>query len=144
MFDGYAIPKDIPYNLQAEESVLSSCMVDPQAFGSCQPLHPEDFFGHDQRRLYEAICRLRERGRGINQITVAHELGEALNEIGLVYISTIISELPTPVGCEWSAEIVRECSRRRKALAQLGQAARDVYNGKLPGTPENPRRGREP
>lgn len=142
-FDRYAKP-DVPYNLLAEESVLASCMVDPQAFGLCQPLKPSDFFGHDHRRIYEAILRLRGRGRGINQITVAHELGAALNEIGLVFLSNIITELPTPVGCEWSAEIVRECAVRRATIDRLGKEVRDVYNGSLPATPETPRRGREP
>ena len=79
-------------------------------------LRPADFFREKNAWVYEAATELWERDESINQITVAHELDrrERLEEIGgQSYLGDIIRQLPTSVGVEFYAHIVRRDSTYR-------------------------------
>src|SRR4030067_219213 len=64
-----------PHDIEAEEAVIASLLVDPEAIYRVAPtLKPEDFFREKNAWAFEACLALSERNQSINQITVAHEL----------------------------------------------------------------------
>ncbi|HFE66973.1 MAG TPA: replicative DNA helicase, partial [Chloroflexi bacterium] len=51
-----------PHNLEAEEAVLGSLLIDPDAiYDVANFLHPHDFYKVQNKWIYEAILALNER-----------------------------------------------------------------------------------
>src|SRR3972149_5026089 len=74
-----------PHDIEAEEAVIASLLVDPEAIYRVAPtLKPEDFFREKNAWAFEACLALWERNQSINQITVSHELARRgrLEEVG--------------------------------------------------------------
>jgi replicative DNA helicase len=74
-----------PHNIEAEEAVIGSLLVDPEAIlKTVISLKPEDFYREKNQWLYEGCLSLYERNEAINQITVAQEVARQgkLDEVG--------------------------------------------------------------
>src|SRR5438552_647292 len=122
-----------PHDIQAEESVVASLMVDDEAILKVAPvLQPRDFFREINGWTYDACLALWERNETINQITVAHELerrGRLEDVGGLTFLSELILNLPTPIGVEHYAQIVKRDATYRQMIgvatniAQIGYQA---------------------
>ncbi len=122
-----------PYDIQAEESVVASLLVDGEAILKVAPLlKPRDFFREANAWTFEACMALWERDEVINQVTVAHELDRRgrLEEVGgLSYLSQLITDLPTAVGVEHYAQIVRRDSTYRQMVSVASTIAQIAYQG---------------
>src|SRR3990170_1060793 len=109
-----------PFDVEAEQAVLASLMVDEDAIYKVQAVvRPEDFYREQNRWVYEACLDLWERHEAMNQVTVAHELSrrDRLEEAGGPgFLSRIVAELPTPVGVEHYAGIVRRDAAYRQLI----------------------------
>jgi replicative DNA helicase len=121
-----------PYNVEAEEAVIGSLLVDPDAIVKTAIfLKPEAFYREKNRWLYEACLALYERNEAINQITVAQELARQgkLEEIGgVAYLSHLVSVLPTSVHVEYYAQIVHRLSIMRRLIVAAGRIAAIGYD----------------
>lgn len=136
MFD-----QPLPFDEQAEESVLAALLLDPDAIAKVQPIvSAPDFFREHHGWIFEACLKLWESGEGIDQVTVAHELDRVghLDDVGgLVYLSDLVLNLPTAVGVEhWAAIVKRDAMYRRMIgaavrVADLGYRAPDDYEKSL-------------
>lgn len=130
-----------PYDANAEASVLAALLVDPDApdavDGVCDAA---DFFRDEHRWVFSACMALAKRGETVNQVTVAHELsretstktGENLLEKlpgKVAFLSRLIDELPTPVGVEHYAAIVRRDATYRRAIGEASAIIRRAYQG---------------
>ena len=97
-----------PHDIEAEEAVVASLLVDTEAIFHVTPiLKASDFFREKNGWVYEACLELWQRDEAINQITVAHELSrkERLEEAGgQTYLADIIRALPTSIGVEFYAQ----------------------------------------
>ena len=84
-----------PHDLDAEEAVIGSLLIDGTAIYSIATfLQPPDFYHEQNQWLYEACLSLYERNEAINQITVAQELArrERLESCGgAAYLSHLIA-----------------------------------------------------
>ncbi len=106
-----------PHDVEAEEAVVAALLVDSEAIFHVAPiLKPSDFFREKNGWVYEACVDLWQRDEAINQITVAHELSrkERLEDVGgQTYLGDIIRRLPTSLGAEFYAAIVKRDSTYR-------------------------------
>lgn len=106
-----------PHDIEAEEAVVAALLVDADAIYHVAPvLNPSDFFRETHAWIYEACLELWNRDDAINQITVAHELArrDRLDDIGgQSYLAELIRSLPTSVGVEFYARIVKRDSTYR-------------------------------
>lgn len=120
-----------PHDLDAEEAVLGSLLIDPEAiFKTVSLLKAEDFYREKNRWTYEGCQQLYDRKEGINQITIAHELArrqqlEAAG--GAAYLSHLVSQVPTSVHVEYYANIVRRLSMMRQIISASSQIASIGY-----------------
>ena len=122
-----------PHDIQAEESVLASVMIDAEAMDKVAAiLQPQDFFRDHNGWTFEACRALWDRRESINQVTVAHELdrrGRLEDVGGLTYLSELVLNLPTPIGAEHFAQLVKRDSTYRhmigvaSTIMQLGYQA---------------------
>jgi replicative DNA helicase len=122
-----------PFNVEAEESVIASLLVDEDAVYKVQGIvQPDDFYREQNRWAYEACLALWERNDGINQVTVAHELArrDRLEEVGGgAFLSRLVTELPTSIGVEHYARIVRRDATYRRLIGAAAQITQMAYQG---------------
>ena len=110
-----------PHDIDAEEAVNGSLLIDGQAIYNISILlRPEDFYSEQNRWLYQACVSLYERGEAIDQITVAQELerqGKLEKSGGAAYLSHLISVVPTSLDIEHFAQIVYRLSIMRQLIS---------------------------
>ena len=120
-----------PHDIEAEEAIVASLMIDPEAVYKIAPvLKADDFFREKNAWAFEACLALWERNQSINQITVSHELARRgrLEEIGgAAYLSRLVTDLPTSVGVEHYAGLVQRDSSYRKLITAAGHIAQMAY-----------------
>jgi len=123
--------KSPPNDIGAEEAVIGSLLIDPEAILKVAIfLKPEDFFSETNQWVYQACFSLYQRNEVINQITVAHELmrQDRLEQIGgAAYLSHLISIVPTSLHIEHYAQIVSNMAVMRRLITAAGQIAAVGY-----------------
>ncbi|MHB8377131.1 MAG: replicative DNA helicase [Dehalococcoidia bacterium] len=122
-----------PFDIEAEEAVIASLLVDEEAIGRVEGVvQPEDFYRDQNRWAYDACLALWARNEPINQVTLAHELArrEKLDDVGgLPYLARVTMELATPVGVEHYARIVKRDATYRAMITVGSQIVQMAYQG---------------
>jgi len=122
-----------PHDIEAEEAVIASILVDDEAIHKVAPiLRPDDFFREKNAWTYEVCLSLWDRNEAINEVTVGHELArrERLEQVGgLAYLSRLVTELPTPIGVEHYARIVKRDATYRRLIEVAGKINQMAYIG---------------
>lgn len=117
-----------PHSVEAEEAVLGSILINPEALHDVAAfLQPDDFFIVKNSWVWEAILRIQERNEEIDYLTVVEELRQQarLTEIGgPAYITYLINHTPSSIYAEAYGRIVERASLRRKMLSAASEIAR--------------------
>lgn len=122
-----------PHDLDAEEAVIGSLLIDGSTIHKVANLLKPEYFYHEQTQwLYEACQTLYERAEAINQITLAQELARR-NKLetcgGAAYLSRLIAIVPTSLDIEYYAQIVYRLAILRGLISAGGQIAAIGYQG---------------
>jgi len=121
-----ASPKLVPQSREAEEAVLGSILINPDAyFDVAEFLQPEDFYIHRHRWIWQSFSRLQESRNPIDYLTVTADLDQQdqLAEIGgPAYITALINNVPSSLHAEAYARIVEDAAVRRRMI----EAANDI------------------
>ena len=122
-----------PHDLNAEESVIGSILIDGEALTKTTAfLKPVDFYSEKNRWCFDACLALFDRSEAINQVTVAHELSlqNRLEGVGgTSYLSHLVLTVPTSVHAEHYARIVQRDSIMRQLIRVSGDIAAIGYEG---------------
>ena len=81
----YSVGKVPPQNIEAEQAVLGSVLLDSESlYAVSEILHPDDFYEKAHRLIYEVVLLLSETGSAIDLVTVTEELRrqDKLDEVG--------------------------------------------------------------
>jgi replicative DNA helicase len=123
--------KMIPHNVEAEEAVLGSLLIDPEALFRVSPfLKGEDFYIQKNAWIYEAILALHERREPVDFVTLCDELErrEQLEEVGgAAYITQLINAVPSAIHVESYGHIVEQAAVRRRLISAASQIAQLAY-----------------
>ncbi|HEU5422045.1 MAG TPA: replicative DNA helicase, partial [Nitrolancea sp.] len=115
-----AVEKLPPSNLEAEQSVLGSLLIDRDAvIRVASFLKPEDFYSGGNGAVYQAVLDLYNRRVPPDFVTVVDELErrERLQDIGGVsYLTGLIETVPTAVHIEYYARIVERTATLRRLI----------------------------
>ena len=124
--------KTVPQNVEAEEAVLGALMIDPEGiFRVLNFLRAEDFYLQKHRWVYEAIIKIHERRDPIDFLTLTTELEQQghLEAVGGgVFISQLISAVPSAINIESYGRLVEQTAVRRRLLDAASDIARLSYN----------------
>lgn len=124
----------VPANPEAEEAVLGSILIDPDAIIKVAPtLRAEDFYLEKHRWIYQAALDLYERRQPPDFITICDELerrGQLQEVGGPAYITELINAVPTAFHVEHYASIVERTSVLRRLISAAGQIAQLAYEDK--------------
>jgi len=101
-----------PQNLDAEQAVLGSLMVDRELMPVVSEiLQRSDFYAPHHATLYEVLANLYERGEPIDKVSVAEELRrrKLLDDIGGgEFLSQLLNSVPTTASAEYYAKLVAD------------------------------------
>ena len=131
----------LPHNIEAEESLIGSLLIDGECISRIAPmLQQGDFYRERNQLCYDAAVALFQRDQAIDQTTLSGELArtEKLDAAGgMAYLSHLVSITPTSVHSEDYAEIVSRTAMMRKLIAaaarisELGYKDTDDVDGTL-------------
>ncbi len=122
-----------PQDLEAERSVLGSCLLQNDTIDDVLTLVRRSYFYSDaHQKLFGAMLAMYERGvRGIDAVTVSHEL-EKRNELedigGTLAIIQILETVPHAAHAEYYARIVRDKWLQRTLIDACTETLRESYD----------------
>lgn len=122
----------IPHNREAEESLLGSILINPEAyFDVAQFLHADDFYIHRNGWIWESFTRLTEKRVPIDLLTVSEDLSQHDHLVeagGMGYITSLINRVPSALNAEAYGHIVEEYAIRRRLLSAANEVAKLAYD----------------
>ena len=124
-------PVLVPHSREAEEAVIGSVLINPEAYYDvAQFLQADDFYIERHRWIWETFNRLHERRSPIDFLTVSEELGQLgqLAEVGgPAYLTALINNVPTSLHATAYGRLVEETSVRRRMLSAAQSIAKLAY-----------------
>lgn len=121
-----------PFSQEAEEAVLGSALIDPDAVLRVRSIvKPDDFYIVKNGWVWDAILSIHERQQRCDAVTLRVELDarQQLDEIGgPAYLTYLMCAVPTAIHAEYYADAVRRKSLRRKMLRIASDMAQLAYD----------------
>lgn len=116
-----------PQNIEAEQSVLGSILLDSNALVSANEfIIPDDFYRRAHQLIFQAMLDLNEANEAIDIITLNNRL-ESKNQIedigGPSYLVEIAETVPTAANVRYYSRIVEDLSMMRKLIATANDIA---------------------
>lgn len=107
-----------PHNVEAEQSVLGSLLIERDAIIKVAAyLKADDFYINANGSIYQAVLDLYNKREPTDFITLSDELDRRglLDDVGgVTYLSSLLNTVPTAVHVEYYGRIVeRQATRRR-------------------------------
>ena len=128
----YGPDKTIPQNIEAEEAMLGSLLIDPDVISHVANLvMPEDFYLARHGEIYDVIRTLYDQGEPVDFVTVTEELErrDKLEEVGgRSYITSLVNTVPTAINAFQYAQIVQEKATLRQLINVASEIARKAYD----------------
>lgn len=120
--------RPLPMNIEAEQGVLASLLIDPECVLQVMAfLKPADFYRQMYRQVYAAICDLWRAHTPADSITLADELKRRGQREALDAVHSLPYAVPTSANVEYYARIVERCAVNRRMIAAAGKIAAIGY-----------------
>lgn len=121
-----------PHSPEAEEAVLGSILVDPDAYYEVsEHITPDSFYHARNRWVYEAITALHARQEPLDVLMIAEQLeaaGRLEDTGGLAQLAELSNAVPTSINAEYYAQVVADKATRRRLIVAAGGIAKAAYN----------------
>ena len=109
-----AIDRVPPHDMEAEQAVLGSIMLDNHMFDEVREvIQAEDFYRPTHETIYRAMEKLRGTGKPIDAITLDNALKKKGDKL---YLIELQGAVPTSLNAKSYAEIVRTNSKLRQLI----------------------------
>jgi replicative DNA helicase len=129
--DSTPAPQIIPHSREAEEAVIASILINPEAYYDVASfLRADDFYIHRHRWVWETFSRLHEQRVPIDFLTVSQELdqqGQLAEVGGPAYLTALVNNVPTSLHAEAYGHIIEETAIRRRMLSAANDIAKLAY-----------------
>jgi replicative DNA helicase len=121
-----------PHSLEAEEAVLGSLLIDPDAILDIASfLKPGAFYREQNKWIYQAILDLHEARDPLDFVTLTETLRQRsqLEDVGgEAYLISLLNAVPTSVNAKSYARIVESAALRRRMISAAGTIANLAYD----------------
>ena len=112
--------KLLPHDVEAEEAVLGSILIDGECLTRLVPLLKEGAFYRERNQLcFDAALSLFQRDQAVDQVTLAGELARTEKLVlagGMAYLSHLVSITPTSAHAEDYAQVISRTSSMRRLI----------------------------
>lgn len=130
--------KPIPHNVEAEEAVIGSLLLDRETIVKVAPiLRPTDFFLPECAAVYQAVMELYEQ-RTPSDLTLLRDalrrnnrLGDGEGQVKSSYLWKVMQSTSTPVHAEYYAKVVLRYALMRRLIAAGTQVTSLGFDEKL-------------
>lgn len=120
-----------PQNIEAEQSVLGSLMLDKDAIVKIADLiKPEDFYRDAHRNIFEIMIELYSNNEPIDFLSLTNKLEEKekLEKVGgTSYLTTLVNSVPTAAHVVHYAKIIQRKATLRRLIDAASQIADSGY-----------------
>ena len=127
-----SLNKVLPSNIEAEQSVLGSCLQENNSINIVKSfLTKDDFYNDAHKKIFSAIIELHEKKESVDLVTLSDALANKglLDSVGgASYIASLVDDIPSAANVAGYAKIVRDKARLRHAASILNEAVIEVYN----------------
>lgn len=124
----------LPHNLEAEQSVIVSMLMDRDAIVTAsEMISGEDFYNRQYGILFDVMCELNDRGEPVDLVTVQERMRtkDVPPEVSsLEFIREILTMPITSAHIKQYANIVAEKSTLRRLIRLNEEIANTCYAGK--------------
>ena len=115
---------NMPYNLEAEQSVLGGILIDPNCLSTVlERLKPEHFYNPQHREIYACIIRMFTAGEPIDFVTLLNEVCDRqifeTKDQAKIYLTNIAQMVPSLSNMETYARIIEESAGELKELQDI-------------------------
>jgi replicative DNA helicase len=120
--------KQLPQDIEAEQCVLGSVIIDPEAITLVADfLKPEDFYRNAHKLIYSAMLSLYSRHEPVDYRILCEDL-ERANQLeqldgGAAYLTSLINMVPTSGHIEYYGRIVQKKAEHRNLTRVAGMIA---------------------
>jgi replicative DNA helicase len=124
-------PRVPPQNIEAEQSVLGSLMLDKDAIIKIADLlKVGDFYKDDHNDIYEAILELYEEREPIDVLSLSNKLEEKnkLEQVGgSSYLASLVNTVPSATNVVHYAKVVQKKATLRRLIKTAGEILEMSY-----------------
>ncbi len=130
-----AYSQGLPYNLEAEQSVLGSVLLDPEKLSEIMEkiASPQVFYNEQHRKLYSLMIRMFSESKPIDYVTLLEEArGESVfdnDATAKSYLLHLMELVPTTANLSNYCEIVLEKYYMRNLLSAATEIESSVRQG---------------
>ena len=123
--------RGMPSNIEAEQAVLCSILIDKDAADALIPrLLPDDFYSNKNRIIFEAMKETQDESNPIDTVALTDRLvlKGKLDEVGSVsYISSLSMAVPSSANCEYYLEMVKRDGLLRRIIGTGNDIVKKAY-----------------
>ena len=109
-----------PQNLEAEQSVLGSILIDNQVFHKViEFLSAEDFYRPSHGKIFGTMVELISHSQPIDIVTLTSKmksLGVYEEVGGAAYLAELLERVPTALNAEYHAKLIRDQAIKRNLV----------------------------
>lgn len=124
--------RSMPHNLEAEQSVLGSMLMDKTAIAAAaETLEGEDFYRDSHKVIFKSIKELYQKDIPVDMITLIEHLRstEKLDEAGgISYITEISGSVPSTANLTSYIQIVEDKAILRRLIRSATEIIETSYN----------------
>ncbi|MCF0136627.1 MAG: replicative DNA helicase [Lachnospiraceae bacterium] len=130
------VPRIPPHSDEAEQSVLGSVLMDPDAVAAAaENLKPEDFYDPKHKEIFEAVLELYRKGSAVDVVTLKTRLesrGTLETCGGMKYLGQLAIAVPNSVYVKNYIRIVRERALNRRFIKLANNILAESYSTQTP------------
>lgn len=125
----YKLP---PQNLEAEQSILGSILLENSAINAAQEvLGKDDFYSEAHRKIFSVIVELADQNEPVDLVTLSNALKNRnlLDSIGgIAYLASLADNVPSAANVANYAKIVKEKAILRGLITSATQIVTSCYD----------------
>ena len=124
--------RQMPVSIEAEQALLGSIIVNPEAFDKIGAMiSTEDFYLDEHKHIYAALLNMYAKSKTIDVVTLVNALvenGDRDEAGGIQYITLIAESVPSAANVKDYAKIVKDKSTLRRLINVCDEINNDAYN----------------
>lgn len=121
-----------PHNIEAEQAVLASSLIDPSVIDELiGRIDGEDFYLPSHKMIFAALVSLHNAAKPLDLVTLVTRLtdeGNLEKAGGFEYVSELVQIIPNSANVQGYAKIIHEKSLLRKMVSAGGSISELGYN----------------
>ena len=127
------IKRVMPHNIEAEQSVIGSMLMDKEAIMTASEIITgSDFYQKQFGILFDNMVELFNEGKAVDLVTLQNRLKEngvpeEVSNMG--FVRELLTNIPTSANVKYYADIVYEKAVLRKLIRETESIANDCYVG---------------